>query len=1071
MKLSLIKKMALLLVGLATVQGYAQFYYDPKGRSVDDIYSENSNSCGYEIGIYGCFTPLGEDFIRYTEMVQPVLYAGTISSISYDEKRKILSFVDTKKFVKPVKRLYGLAVFGATDESNFYKQENHVQVLWLPVDPNGERFVQASKQTQSIKAANLPYVLNYGYMDGGDVTKCYQGKSLSCQMKSTLLSDRYVFIKETAGGETVELDLTRILEDVSGSGYPDVVVAFRRIEYQDPLTEEYEIYPEEVAAKTTTNLDIVTYQYNVKIPVPQIYTITFLGYDGKPMNSKVVFAGDVPEAPSLTVKEDSEEFRYFAKWTPEIVPVTEDATYKAVLDSVKKDFNVYLAADYEAGGDISLSVENKTSCVSVTKKSLDGFSYSSNSAVKLSGGAHTLLFDVTLNTNGDCANDELAKTIKWTCADESELHFDGCTAIPVYVNGVKNERMLLSEHNDGVYNNGFEYEFDVEVADEKLPTIQLAATYAVGGDVELVSTNAASCVTITKRYLNANCDSYDEDGLCLASEMLYKYSKGSWMLDQGPQDWPIGTGDVNLKVDKSYQLEYGLNFKPANCTEKEFVDRLALVSVKSNIPVYINGSLIGTVLTYSPYFNFTLGSLPQYSITFLDFDGKKISSKLAAAGEIPEAPSLSVKEDTEKYHYFVKWSPMIVPATEDVSYKAVLDSTKILSIQLAATYAVGGDVELVSTNAASCVSVKKNILWANCNSFDESGNCKIGEMIYSYSTGSWLPMAGPQDWVSGSVDVDLKVGKSYQLSYTLVRDFSKCTEAEFVNALTLVTEQDEIPVYINGSKVGTVLTYSPYFNFTLKSQYTITFFDDKGVQVGDVVTVASGMAVSAPAEPAKREGYTFAGWFQKDAESAYDFSAAVNEDLELYGKWTVNKYEIAVAANDSKMGSVKGAGTYEYGTEVELVATAAEGYKFSNWEDDVKASATRKVKVTAAASYKANFEKIAESSSSEAATNSSSSRNDTESSSSSAKDDKSSSSSKTEAIVATAVVPQFSLSVAGRNLQIAGARIGSAYAILDMQGRVMTTGSVESANFSVALPRSGSYMVRVGSQTQRVNVK
>lgn len=862
MKLSIIKKMALLLVGLSAVQGYAQFYYDPKGRSVDDIYSENSNSCGYEIGIYGCFTPLGEDFIRYTEMVQPELYAGTISSISYDEKRKILSFVDTKKFVKPVKRLYGLAVFGATDESNFYKQENHVQVLWLPVDPNGERFVQASKQTQSIKAANLPYVLNYGYMDGGDVTKCYQGKSLSCQMKSTLLSDRYVFIKETAGGETVELDLTRILEDVSGSGYPDVVVAFRRIEYQDPLTEDYEIYPEEVAAKTTTNLDIVTYQYNVKIPVPQIYTITFLGYDGKPMNSKVVFAGDVPEAPSLTVKEDSEEFRYFAKWTPELVPVTEDATYKAVLDSVKKDFNVYLAADYEAGGDISLSVENKTSCVSVTKKSLDGFSYSSNSAVKLSGGAHTLLFDVTLNTNGDCANDELAKTIKWTCADESELHFDGCTAIPVYVNGVKNERMLLSEHNDGVYNNGFEYEFDVEVADEKLPTIQLAATYAVGGDVELVSTNAASCVTITKRYLNANCDSYDEDGLCLASEMLYKYSKGSWMLDQGPQDWPIGAGDVNLKVDKSYQLEYGLNFKPANCTEKEFVESLALVSDKTNLPIYINGSLIGTVLTYSPY-----------------------------------------------------------------------------------------------------------------------------------------------------------------------------------------------------------------FNFTLKSQYTITFFDDKGVQVGDVVTVASGMAVSAPAEPAKREGYTFAGWFQKDAETAYDFSAAVNEDLELYGKWTINKYKIAVAANDSKMGSVKGAGTYEYGTEVELVATAAEGYKFSNWEDDVKASATRKVKVTAAASYKANFEKIAESSSSEAATKSSSSRNDTESSSSSAKDDKSSSSSKTDAVVAAAAVPQFSLSVAGRNVQIAGARVGSAYAILDMQGRVLATGRTASASMEIAVPRAGSYMVRVGSQTKRVNVK
>ncbi len=882
MKLSIIKKMALLLVGLATVQGYAaekDFYHDPKGRSAFEIYSALEATNGVR-DYYGKLFMTGYScggtdndyrFIRYTDLgAEPVFYAKVLSSLSYDEKRKVLSFVDKKTFVKPVKRLYGLAVFGADNKTSFYKQENYVYGLFFydwDQDPSGNWHCHnydnssyfADKYELSYVYAGEPYILDYGYMDDED-GECQSRRSLACQGKSTLISDRFVFIKETAGNETVELDMSGIIEAVSSYGYSNVVVAFRRIEYDDPLVGEYVSYNEEETAKNTTQLNIVTYQHNIKIPVPTLRTITFLDYNGNEMVSKSVAVGDVPEAPSLTVKEDSEEFRYFAKWTPEIVPVTEDATYKAVLDSVKKDFNVYLAADYEAGGDISLSVENKTSCVSITNTYLDGFSYSSNSAVKLTGGAHTLRFDITLNTNGDCANDELAKTIKWTCADESEFHFDGCTAIPVYVNGVKNERKLLSENNDGVYNNGFEYEFDVEVADEKLPTIQLTATYAVGGDVELVS-----------------------------------------------------------------------------------------------------------------------------------------------------------------------------------------------------------------TNAASCVSIKKIALWANCSSFAESGNCKMAEMVYFYDEGCWLPMAGPQDWVSESVDVDLKVGKSYQLSYRFDRDFNKCTEAEFVNALTLVTEQDEIPVYINGSKVGTVgtfLTHSPYFNFTLKSQYTITFFDDKGVQVGDVVTVASGMAVSAPAEPAKREGYTFAGWFQKDAESAYDFSAAVNEDLELYGKWTINKYEIAVAANDSKMGSVKGAGTYEYGTEVELVATAAEGYKFSNWEDDVKASATRKVKVTAAASYKANFEKIPESSSSSAKPGSSSS-----SAKSSSSTKPKSSSSKTDAVVAAAAVPQFSLSVAGRNVQIAGARIGSAYAVLDMQGRVLATGRTVSASMEITVPRAGSYMVRVGNQTKRVNVK
>jgi len=244
-------------------------------------------------------------------------------------------------------------------------------------------------------------------------------------------------------------------------------------------------------------------------------------------------------------------------------------------------------------------------------------------------------------------------------------------------------------------------------------------------------------------------------------------------------------------------------------------------------------------------------------------------------------------------------------------------------------------------------------------------------------------------------------------------------------------------------------------------------------------------------------------------------------------------FKVVVSVNDTKMGSVTGLnenGEYHYGDAITLAAVAATGYVFTNWSDDYK-SAERTLVANKDYTLTANFEAV--SSSSEAKEESSSSVKAEDKSSSSAKaedkssssakaedksssstkaedkssssakaEDKSSSSAKAEdkssssakeedkssdsksddksssskkddkdAIIASAKVPMFSLSVAGRNVQIAGARIGSTYAILDMQGRVMTTGSVDAANFSVALPRSGSYMVRVGSQTQRVNVK
>lgn len=76
-----------------------------------------------------------------------------------------------------------------------------------------------------------------------------------------------------------------------------------------------------------------------------------------------------------------------------------------------------------------------------------------------------------------------------------------------------------------------------------------------------------------------------------------------------------------------------------------------------------------------------------------------------------------------------------------------------------------------------------------------------------------------------------------------------------------------------------------------------------------------------------------------------------------------------------------------------------------------------------------------------------------------------------EAIMVMAAKPQFNVTTAGRNLLISGARAGSTYAILDMQGRVMQRGTVNAANFEVAAPRAGSYLVRIGNQMQRVNVK
>ena len=83
---------------------------------------------------------------------------------------------------------------------------------------------------------------------------------------------------------------------------------------------------------------------------------------------------------------------------------------------------------------------------------------------------------------------------------------------------------------------------------------------------------------------------------------------------------------------------------------------------------------------------------------------------------------------------------------------------------------------------------------------------------------------------------------------------------------------------------------------------------------------------------------------------------------------------------------------------------------------------------------------------------------------------KSSSSKKTDAVIVTDA-PKFFMIVQNRLVQISNARIGSAYALFDMQGRVLQKGRVENTNYSVVAPRAGAYFVRIDDQIKKVNVR
>ena len=74
-------------------------------------------------------------------------------------------------------------------------------------------------------------------------------------------------------------------------------------------------------------------------------------------------------------------------------------------------------------------------------------------------------------------------------------------------------------------------------------------------------------------------------------------------------------------------------------------------------------------------------------------------------------------------------------------------------------------------------------------------------------------------------------------------------------------------------------------------------------------------------------------------------------------------------------------------------------------------------------------------------------------------------------IPVSARLAKFSVTANGHSLLISGAKVGSQVSLFDMQGRVMYNGRADVSDFSLKAPRTGSFLLRIGTQQKIVNVR
>ena len=308
-------------------------------------------------------------------------------------------------------------------------------------------------------------------------------------------------------------------------------------------------------------------------------------------------------------------------------------------------------------------------------------------------------------------------------------------------------------------------------------------------------------------------------------------------------------------------------------------------------------------------------------------------------------------------------------------------------------------------------------------------------------------------------------------------------------------------------------------------KYNVSFYTYEGDTAAYIDHYWAGVKTKLPW--AEREGMWFKGWYDNamlGGKSVSYISELDEDDLRFYAKWELKTFTVSILNSNPDRGRITGLKSslvYTYGEFVSIKVEPFDGFYLNYWSDlegEAEQPLVREFYVDRDTTMIVYFGKYSSSSSSEpessssvvppssssAKSSSSSARSSSSSApkssssvtprssssnaassssakSSSSKTPKSSSSCKNcfrLGLTPAPLAPRFGVEVAGRNILITGAldvapdsRAAGAYALFDMQGRVLRRGTVDGANFSIPVAHAGTYLVRIGASVRRVSVK
>ena len=596
--------------------------------------------------------------------------------------------------------------------------------------------------------------------------------------------------------------------------------------------------------------------------------IRFVNYDGTVLETQTldkgitpVYTGETPVKPA-----DVDNSYIFYGWTPEIVPVTGNATYTATFTASKNTYTVTWVDD--AGNEIDRTTVEygvMPTHADAIKTNTAEYTYTFTGwtpgiGIVTGDATYQATFTATknnytikfLNYNGEVllsTDIEYGKMPEYTgviptkpADDQYRYAFAGWDKEIAEVVGEETYTATFAptsnEYTISWFNDDNTLIDQTTVAYGVVPTHADATkentaefTYTFSGwDHEPVAVvgNASYTATFTATKNSYTVTWLNEDGSEIESQTL-----------------EYGATPAHVDIYKESTAEYTYTFTG-----------------------WIPG--IGIVTGDAEYTATFTQTKNKYLVTFVDEDGTVFQSSEVEYGAIPTAPSDPTKANTAEWSYtFAGWTPAVATVTGDATYTATFTATeRVENKTFTITFYYEDGVTVLDQVTVKYGETPSTSLIPS----------KYSEEHYYYSFAGWSPEIVP---ATGDA--------SYTATYRAIPQQYTVTFKNYNGRILLTTNAPygEIPVYAGETpakpkdkqytytfsgwspeltEVTGPATYTAVFEGIL-NQYTVLFLDEDGTELDRQAVDYGAMPVYAGETPQKEEDeqyrYTFKDWSPK----------------------------------------------------------------------------------------------------------------------------------------------------------------------------------------------------------------